>query len=97
MGKDYAMLGFSPATNQFADLFDWRMVADLQQLLPKGTGLLKVFVESSHKRGMKFLAFLRMNGRHGINVENPPVLIDQHPEMTMKTKDGKARGGMDLQ
>jgi len=79
-----------------ANGFEPRMVADLHRLIAEGHEPLNVFIENAHKRGMRFLACLRMNDRHSMNVQNPPVLIKRHPDIAMKSADGSVIGGMDF-
>jgi len=88
---------YSPATGRFGDITYWREVSNFRRLLAEGNDPLQVFAETCHKRGMKFLACLRMNDRHMIYIEHPPEFIRQHPEMSLKRKDPKARVGMDFQ
>src|SRR5439155_13951946 len=75
---------YSPATGRFTVLEAWRMVASFRRLLSQDNEPLKVFVETCHQQGLKFLACLRMNDRHDFNVKHPPVIVRQHPEMAMK-------------
>ncbi|MFN0168572.1 MAG: family 10 glycosylhydrolase [Bryobacteraceae bacterium] len=87
----------SPATNRFTVLEAWRMVNNFRRLLSQGNEPLKVFVETSHKKGLKFLACVRMNDRHDFNVKHPPLPVRGHPEMAMKRLNGSVIGGMDFQ
>ena len=88
---------YAPASGRFPDMHSWKQVTNFRRLLAEGGEPLNIFIETAHRRRMKFLACLRMNDRHQFNVDHPPLIVRQHPQMGLKGKDGKYIGGMDFQ
>jgi len=88
---------YSSTTGRYGDVRYWRVAENFRRLANEGNDPMKVFVTACHQRGLKFLACLRMNDRHGIYVKHPPQLLQRHPEMVLKGENGKPIGGMDFQ
>jgi hypothetical protein len=109
-GQDHARTAnnpdylYDPPTGRFARIAAFKMVDDFERILASGNEPLKVLINASHKRGLKFLACLRMNDLHRFwdatlcqNVQHPPRPVREHPEFAMKRSDGTLIGGMDFQ
>jgi len=100
--KDLDYIQFSDETGRFepghfSNWRCWHVVTNFRRLLEEGNDPIQVFIDRCHEKGLKFLACLRMNDRHAHNVAQPSRVILEHPEMTMKRKDGTIIGAADFQ